>query len=35
MFESLVKHMADAMAVDHRRVFPHNEEVPGWLSANK
>jgi hypothetical protein len=35
MFESLVRHMGNAMAVDHRRTFPHSERIPAWLSASK
>lgn len=35
MFELLVKHMGNAMAVDHRRVFPHTERIPTWLSPTK
>lgn len=35
MFEALVRHMGNAMAVDHKRVFPHIERIPKWLSANK
>jgi hypothetical protein len=35
MFESLVRHMGDAMEIDHRRKFPHKEEVPQWLSQSK
>lgn len=35
MFEALVRHMGNAMAVDHRRVFPHSERIPQWLSATK
>lgn len=35
MFESLVRHMGNALAVDHRRTFPHSERIPKWLAANK
>lgn len=35
MFESLVRHMGNALAVDHRRTFPHSERIPTWLAANK
>lgn len=35
MFESLVRHMGNAMAVDHRRVFSHSERIPKWLAATK
>ena len=35
MFESLVRHMGNALAVDHRRTFPHSERIPAWLAANK
>jgi biotin synthase-related radical SAM superfamily protein len=35
MFESLVRHMGNALAVDHRRTFPHSERIPAWLSASK
>jgi len=35
MFESLARHMGNALAVDHRRTFPHSERVPSWLAATK
>lgn len=35
MFESLVRHMGNALAVDHRRTFPHSERIPSWLAATK
>jgi hypothetical protein len=35
MFESLVRHMGDALAVDHKRKFPHSERIPAWLSQSK
>lgn len=35
MFESLVRHMGNALAVDHRRTFPQSERIPQWLSASK
>ena len=35
MFESLVRHMGDALAVDHKRKFSQEERVPSWLSQNK
>lgn len=35
MFESLVRHMNDAMAIDHRRYFLESERVPGWLATAK
>ena len=27
--------MGNALAVDHRRTFPHSERIPAWLSASK
>ena len=35
MFESLVRHMGDALAVDHKRKFTQAERVPSWLSQSK
>lgn len=35
MFESLVRHMGNALAVDHRRTFPQSERIPSWLAATK
>lgn len=35
MFESLVKHMGDAMDVDSKRTFGQKEEVPSWLFQTK
>ena len=35
MFELLVRHMGNALAVDHRRTFPHSERIPTWLAATK
>lgn len=31
MFESLVRHMSDALAIHRDDVFPETEEVPSWL----
>jgi hypothetical protein len=35
MFDRLVHHMTDAMAVDHTRKFNTKEEIPAWLSTSK
>lgn len=35
MFQSLVRHMGNAMAVDHRRTFPNSERMPAWLASTK
>lgn len=35
MFESLVHHMGDALAIDHKRLFQHSERMPPWLATNK
>jgi hypothetical protein len=35
MFESLVRHMGNALAVDHERKFSQEERVPSWLSQSK
>lgn len=35
MFESLVRHMGQAMSVDHRRTFSHSERIPKWLLTTK
>lgn len=35
MFESLVRHMGNALAVDRRRTFPQSERIPSWLAATK
>jgi hypothetical protein len=32
MFERLVHHMSEAITVEHRRSFTHNEEIPRWLT---
>ena len=35
MFQSLVRHMGNAMSVDHRRTFPNSERIPAWLASTK
>lgn len=35
MFESLVHHMGDALAIDHKRLFHHSERMPSWLATTK
>jgi hypothetical protein len=31
MFESLCRHMNNAMHIDHEREFPEKERLPQWL----
>lgn len=31
LFSELTAHMQEALAIDHRRIFPLTEEVPSWL----
>jgi len=35
MFESVVRHMGDAMHIVSKDFFPHAEKVPTWLSSTK